>query len=112
MTLPMMTVQTRFVLLVLLQQPEREVSGEEIADLLTLSPELVSEILARLGDAEWVTERTEPAEESSRGGEPRRVHRLTAVGVGAARQVLARGLTPYFTALAERLGLDLEVISP
>lgn len=106
--IPVLTVQARSVLLVLLQQPQREMFGSDIANRAGLYRATVCAILRRLHRAGWVVRREESAEEKTtrRGKRPRRFYRLTPNGAHLARQALAPDLPPPMVATsAGRLGL-------
>lgn len=106
-SMPVMTVQARFVLLVLLQAPKRGMFGLEIASRLNLYPSTVYKVLRRLWEAGWVVRRVGSVEERTRPGRPKLFYRLTTDGAILARDVLVRDLTPVFVTLAERLGLSI-----
>jgi hypothetical protein len=114
---PEQRIAVRFVLLLLLQDPARRRPGDESALVWPLS---VGEIAVWLGQdthlvtlvmlvqdaAGWV-EQLGPADLPWL----ERRFRLTELGVVMARRLLATGLTPTFMLLADRLGLDISVVS-
>lgn len=106
-SMPVMTVQARFVLLVLLQAPPRGMFGLEIASRVNQYPSTVYKVLRRLWEAGWIVRRVGSAEERTRPGRPKLFYRLTTDGAILARDVLIRDLTPVFATLADRLGLSI-----
>lgn len=87
---PRMTIPTQLVLRVLLADPEAERYGYEIGDSAGLASGTVHPILARLEGAGWLESRWEEIDFRAAGRPARRYYRLTADGVLAARDALAR----------------------
>jgi DNA-binding MarR family transcriptional regulator len=102
-----MTLEARFVLLLLLQQPDREMPDSRVAQQLQMAPDTAHAVLYRLHAAGWLTDRLEPA---STGPVRRHLYRLTAPGAALARRELAARLTEAFTILAGKLGLSVDVL--
>ena len=85
-----MTIPTQLVLQVLLEDAAAERYGYELGDAAGLPSGTVHPILARLEGAGWVESRWEDVDATAAGRPARRYYRLTADGVGAAREGLAR----------------------
>jgi PadR family transcriptional regulator len=85
-----MTIPTQLVLRVLVQDVETERYGYEIGEAAGLPSGTVHPILARLEGAGWLESRWEDVDATVAGRPPRRYYRLTADGVEAARDGLAR----------------------
>src|SRR5690348_13417007 len=85
-----MTIPTQLVLRVLLEDATAERYGYEIGERAGLPSGTVHPILARLEGAGWLESRWEEADPTEVGRPPRRYYRLTAEGVVAAREGLAR----------------------
>ena len=96
---PRMTIPTQLVLRVLLEEPGEERYGYEVGDAAGLASGTVHPILARLEGAGWVESRWEDVDSSEVGRPARRYYRLTADGVEAARDGLARAHRPRRTRL-------------
>jgi DNA-binding PadR family transcriptional regulator len=82
------TIQTQAVLAALLEDPQRECYGLELADAAGLKRGTLYPILARLEAAGWLSSRWEEVDESVEGRRRRRYYRLTGEGEMAASQVL------------------------
>lgn len=79
------------VLQVMLEDPERELYGFELAKSSGLASGTIYPILARLVSSGWVTSRwEEPEAGREEGRPPRRYFRLTAEGRSRALHALAR----------------------
>ncbi|HWS57377.1 MAG TPA: helix-turn-helix transcriptional regulator [Actinotalea sp.] len=85
-----MTIPTQIVLQVLLQDPARELYGLEIGQSAGLASGTVHPILARLEALGWLESHWEDVDTRAVGRPARRYYRLTAGGITAARQALAR----------------------
>lgn len=85
-----MTIPTQLVLRALLADPTRELYGVEIGAEAGLPSGTIHPILARLEGVHWVESRWEDVDPHAEGRPARRYYRLTASGVEAARQALAR----------------------
>ena len=85
-----MTIPTQLVLRFLLEAPTEERYGYEIGEAADLPSGTVHPILARLEGAGWLESRWEDVDAAAAGRPARRYYRLTADGVGAARDGLAR----------------------
>jgi DNA-binding PadR family transcriptional regulator len=85
-----MTIPTQLVLRVLLDDSAAERYGYEIGEAAGLPSGTVHPILARLEGAGWLESRWEEVDAAEVGRPPRRYYRLTADGVTAARESLAR----------------------
>jgi len=89
-----MTIPTQRVLRAMLADPTGELYGTEIGDTAGLPSGTVHPILARLEGAGWAQSRWEQIDPSAEGRPARRYYRLTASGVSAARDALARAYKP------------------
>lgn len=87
---PRMTIPTQLVLRALLADPTREMYGVEVADVAGLPSGTLHPILARLEGVGWLESRWEDVDPRQAGRPARRYYRLTADGVTAARNALAR----------------------
>ena len=85
-----MTIPTQLVLQVLLEDAAAERYGYELGETAGLPSGTVHPILARLEGAGWLESRWEDVDATAAGRPARRYYRLTAEGVGAARDGLAR----------------------
>jgi PadR family transcriptional regulator, regulatory protein PadR len=85
-----MTIPTQLVLQVLLEDAAVERYGYELGEAAGLPSGTVHPILARLEGAGWLESRWEDVDATAVGRPARRYYRLTADGVGAAREGLAR----------------------
>jgi DNA-binding PadR family transcriptional regulator len=85
-----MTIPTQLVLQVLLEDAAAERYGYELGEAAGLPSGTVHPILARLEGAGWLESRWEAVDATAAGRPARRYYRLTAEGVGAARDGLAR----------------------
>jgi DNA-binding PadR family transcriptional regulator len=85
-----MTIPTQLVLRFLLEEPTEERYGYEIGEAAGLPSGTVHPILARLEGAGWLESRWEDVDAADAGRPTRRYYRLTADGVVAAREALAR----------------------
>jgi PadR family transcriptional regulator, regulatory protein PadR len=97
-----MTIPTQLVLRFLLEEPTAERYGYEIGEASGLPSGTVHPILARLEGAGWLESRWEDVDASGAGRPARRYYRLTADGVGAAREGLARAYQSRKPALGTR----------
>jgi PadR family transcriptional regulator PadR len=89
-----MTIPTQRVLKAFLEDVAGERYGSEIIDVAELPSGTVHPILARLEGLGWVESRWEEIDPRAEGRPPRRYYRLTASGVGQARDALARAYRP------------------
>ncbi|GAA1477144.1 hypothetical protein GCM10009623_15900 [Nocardioides aestuarii] len=89
-----MTIPTQRVLRALLEDAGVERYGLEIADLAGLATGTVHPILARLEGVGWLESRWEDIDPRAEGRAARRYYRLTADGIEAARDALARAYRP------------------
>ena len=85
-----MTIPTQLVLQVLLEDATAERYGYELGEAAGLPSGTVHPILARLEGAGWLESRWEAVDAAAAGRPARRYYRLTADGVGAARDGLVR----------------------
>jgi|SRR6478609_1779411 PadR family transcriptional regulator PadR len=97
-----MTIPTQLVLRFLLEEPSEERYGYEIGESAGLPSGTVHPILARLEGAGWLESRWEDLDASTAGRPARRYYRLTADGVDAARDGLARAYQARRPALGTR----------
>jgi hypothetical protein len=104
---PEQQIAARFVLLRLLQPQPTVLSVGEIALWLGQDPHTINLIMLLHAAVGWV--QLFPQQERLPWAE--RSYRLTDKGKPLARRVLARGMTPTFKLLADRLGLDPTVVS-
>jgi DNA-binding PadR family transcriptional regulator len=89
-----MTIPTRLVLEALLVDPAAGRYGLEIGREAGLPSGTVHPILARLESAGWVTSSWEDVDPGDAGRPARRYYRLSADGVPAAREAVARARRP------------------
>jgi len=89
MAAPRMTVATQRVLRVLLEQPDREWYGAQIATATRHATGTIHPILARLERAGWLESRLENIDPSAAGRPRRRYYRLSPDGAGRAQSALA-----------------------
>lgn len=89
-----MTIPTQMVLRALLVDATRELYGAEIGGAAGLPSGTVHPILARLEGVGWLESRWEEIDIRTAGRPARRYYRLTASGVEAAREALARAYRP------------------
>ena len=85
-----MTTPRLLALQAFLADPARERYGLELAHDAGLEPGTVYPILVAFEGAGWLTSRDEDIDASVEGRPRRRYYRLTAEGVTAAREALAR----------------------
>lgn len=85
-----MTMQTQAVLRALLDKPEREIYGLEIAAHTGLLPGTTYPILVRLERADWVTSRWETINPHDEQRPRRRYYKMTPRGINLATQELER----------------------
>ena len=97
-----MTIPTQLVLRFLLEEPGEERYGYEIGEAAGLPSGTVHPILARLEGAGWLASRWEDVDAADAGRPARRYYRLTADGVLAARDGLARAYQSRKPALGTR----------
>ena len=91
---PRMTIPTQLVLETLLSDPTRELYGLQIGQEAGLPSGTVHPILARLEGVGWLESSWEQIDPRAEGRPARRYYRLTATGVQAAHQALARAYRP------------------
>lgn len=84
-----LTLQTQMVLRVLLDSPQEEQYGLEIARQSGLASGTIYPILARLEDDGWLESGWEDIDESREGRRKRRYYRVTGYGLREARRALA-----------------------
>ena len=84
-----MTFPTQLVLQALLTEPDRELSGLEIATATGLRSGTVHPVLARLERMNWAASRWEDIDPHVEGRPARRYYQLTAVGSPRASHALA-----------------------
>ena len=89
---PRMTLQTQAVLKVMLDAPDEEHYGLELADAAGLKTGTLYPILARLEQAGWLTSEWEDIDESAEGRRRRRYYRLTSDGDELARAAIAESI--------------------
>lgn len=80
----------RLALNTLLETPDNERYGYELAESAGLAPGTIYPILLRLEDAGWVQGRWEDIDPSAQKRPPRRYFRLTPAGRTSAEAALAR----------------------
>jgi len=73
----------------LLDDPEQERYGLDLAQQAGLAPGTIYPILVAFENAGWLASRVEDADPHAQGRPVRRYYRLTALGAGAARAALA-----------------------
>jgi DNA-binding PadR family transcriptional regulator len=100
-----MTVQTQAVLRALLEEPDVELYGLEIAERTGLLPGTTYPILLRLQQAGWVRDRWESIDPHDEHRPRRRYYRLTDDGALAAREALRKASQGLAQAM-QRWGLD------
>ena len=100
MAAPKMTIPTQRVLRVFLDDVSAQRYGMEIMDIAELPSGTVHPILARLEGLGWVESQWEDVDPRAEGRPPRRYYRLTASGVGQARQALALAYRPRRSAVS------------
>ena len=88
-----MTIPTQLVLQVLLDVPEQERYGFEIAEASGLRSGTVHPILARLERIGWVQARWETSDPRTAGRPARRYYQLTAEGLPRASHALSGSRT-------------------
>ncbi len=85
-----MTTPRRLVLQAMLENPEQERYGLDLAVEAGLEPGTIYPILVAFEGAGWLSSREEDDAEAHAEGRPRRrYYRLTGAGVASAREVLA-----------------------
>ncbi|GAB1641333.1 hypothetical protein KRMM14A1259_17560 [Krasilnikovia sp. MM14-A1259] len=84
-----MTTPRLLALRILLEDPERERYGLELATQAGLEPATVYPILVAFETVGWVCSRAEDIDAHEAGRPRRRYYRLTAAGVTAARDAIA-----------------------
>ena len=90
MALPKMTLQTKTVLRLALQEPGREWYGLQMIEATGLPAGTIYPIIARLESHGWLESRWEdPAEHEAAGRPRRRYYRFTSDGAERARLALA-----------------------
>ena len=89
MVLPKMTLQTKMVLQLALQEPGREWYGLQMIEATGLPAGTIYPIIARLESHNWLESRWEdPAEHETAGRPRRRYYRFTPDGAERARLAL------------------------
>ena len=101
MPAPRMTTQTLKVLGTILSEPDAEWYGLELCKRARLKPGTIYPTLDRLIKAEWLERRWEDIDPVIEGRPRRRLYRLTAIGVPAARQALDEHLAALQPSAAE-----------
>jgi PadR family transcriptional regulator, regulatory protein PadR len=92
---PKMTLQTKMVLRLALQYPDREWYGLQMIEATGLPAGTIYPIIARLESYGWLESRWEdPAEHEAAGRPRRRYHRFTSDGAERARLALAPARRP------------------
>lgn len=86
---PRVGFPTQLVLRALLEAPEADVFGRDIAAAAGLVDGTILPILVRLEGWGWLDSRWEAADPGRQGRPARRSYRLTGIGARNARQVLA-----------------------
>lgn len=89
-----MTIPTQRILQALLEDPQAEHYGAQLADQAELASGTVHPILARLEGAGWVSSAWEDVDPRVVRRPPRRYYQLTGEGAVAAREALARAYRP------------------
>ncbi len=92
-TEPRMTITTQLVLQVLLDEPDQERYGFEIAEASGLRSGTVHPILARLEGMGWVQSRWEDIDPRKAGRPARRYYQLSAEGLPRAAHAMSRART-------------------
>lgn len=87
---PKMTLPTQLVLLVLLDEPDRERYGLEISELAGLATGTIHPILARLEGVGWLHSRWEQVDPKEQGRARRRYYRLDPNSIATVKSALAR----------------------
>jgi PadR family transcriptional regulator, regulatory protein PadR len=100
-----MTLPTQMVLLVLLDEPDRERYGLELSELAGLATGTIHPILARLEQAGWVRSRWETIDPKEQGRPRRRYYRLDPNSIATIRAALRRVKTS--ASAVQRLRPDL-----
>lgn len=100
-----MTIPTQLVLLALLDEPDQERYGLELAALAGLATGTIHPILARLENAGWVHSHWEQVDPAEKGRPRRRYYRLDPNSMAVVRAELARQSAS--TAAIRRLRPDL-----
>lgn len=85
-----MTLPTQLVLLVLLDEPDRERYGLEISELAGLATGTIHPILARLEGVGWLRSRWEAIDPKIEGRARRRYYRLDPNSIATVQAALAR----------------------
>lgn len=95
MGMPKMTLQTKLVLRLALQDPGREWYGLQMIEAAGLAAGTIYPIIARLERWGWLESRWEdPAEHEAAGRPRRRYYRFTSEGADRARVALAPDRRP------------------
>jgi DNA-binding PadR family transcriptional regulator len=87
---PKMTLPTQLVLLVLLDEADRERYGLELSELAGLATGTIHPILARLEQVGWLRSRWEQVDPKERGRPRRRYYRLDPNSIATVKAALAR----------------------
>jgi DNA-binding PadR family transcriptional regulator len=87
---PKMTLPTQLVLLVLLDEPDRERYGLELSELARLATGTIHPILARLEQVGWLRSRWEEVDPKEQGRPRRRYYRLDPNSIATVKATLAR----------------------
>lgn len=88
MVTPRLTTQTLAVVSTILSDPDADWYGLDLSKRSGLKPGTIYPILDRLLKAEWLVRRWEDIDPVTEGRPRRRLYRLTALGVPAARWAL------------------------
>jgi DNA-binding MarR family transcriptional regulator len=92
---PKMTLQTKMVLRLALQDPDREWYGLQMIEATGLAAGTIYPIIARLERCGWLESRWEdPAEHEAAGRPRRRYYRFTSDGADQARAAVAPDRRP------------------
>jgi len=85
-----MTLPTQLVLLVLLDEPDRERYGLELSELAGLATGTIHPILARLEKVGWLHSRWEEVDPKEQGRPRRRYYRLDPNSIATVKAALTR----------------------
>jgi PadR family transcriptional regulator PadR len=105
-----MTPQSQLILLLLLQDTQREWYGLEMADRLALRRSVPGAILRRLYQAGWTTRRIEPESPITLKRARRLYYRLTDAGATEASECLANVWTTHLAKLAAVWDLSIDMV--
>jgi PadR family transcriptional regulator, regulatory protein PadR len=85
-----MTLPTQLVLLVLLDEPDRERYGLELSELAGLATGTIHPILARLEQVGWLRSRWEQVDPKEKGRPRRRYYSLDPNSIATVKAALTR----------------------